>query len=111
MRFAGDIPEGWGAQLMRTTVDYLIDGATDAATQTEPSAHTGEALTLAVSCVGRRLVMGGRVDEEAEACVTILGSRTTVRGFYSYGEISPVDGFAGLHNQTMTLTTLTETPR
>jgi len=110
MRFAGDIPTGRSAQLMRTTIDRLVDGAQSAATSSLiPSQRAGEdVLALAVSCVGRRLVLGERADEEIEACADALGSGTTLRGFYSYGEIAPWEGFAGLHNQTMTLTTISE---
>lgn len=109
MRFAGDMPEGWSAQMMRTTIDRLVDGASDAAEQAhQPSAEVGDSLALAVSCVGRRLVLGDRAEEELEACLDALGSRTALRGFYSYGEISPADGYVGLHNQTMTLTTISE---
>lgn len=113
MQFAGDIPTGWDAQLMRTTVDRLVGGACSAAMATHiaglpPATDT---LTLAVSCVGRRLVMGSRTEEEVEACLDELGERTVLCGFYSYGEISPVDGFASLHNQTMTLTTIAELPQ
>lgn len=108
MRFAGDIPQGWNAQLMRTTFDRLIDGAVQAASEGAQHDSEGETLAIAVSCVGRRLVMGDRVEDEAEACQDVLGPDVTLRGFYSYGEISPVEGFVGLHNQTMTLTTLSE---
>lgn len=115
MQFAGDIPAGWDAQLMRTTVDRLIEGASNAAETSRIGGEPGMpaangTLALAVSCVGRRLVMGSRTEEEAEACLEALGAGAVLTGFYSYGEISPVDGYASLHNQTMTLTTLTETP-
>ncbi|NQU37768.1 MAG: FIST C-terminal domain-containing protein [Actinobacteria bacterium] len=110
MRFAGDVPTGWGAQLMRTTIDRLVDGAQSAATGSLIPAPRDRAdvLALAVSCVGRRLVLGERADEEIEACADVLGSGTTLRGFYSYGEIVPSDGFVGLHNQTMTVTVISE---
>jgi len=110
MRFAGDVPAGWSAQLMRTTIDRLVDGAQSAATSSLiPTQRADEdVLALAVSCVGRRLVLGERADEEIEACADVFGPGTTLRGFYSYGEIVPWDGFVGLHNQTMTLTTITE---
>jgi len=115
MQFAGDIPEGWSAQLMRTTVDRLVEGASAAALASRidrddgNDGDDGDTVALAVSCVGRRLVMGSRSEEEAEACVEALGD-VLLAGFYAYGEISPIEGFASLHNQTMTLTTLTEGP-
>jgi hypothetical protein len=39
-----------------------------------------------------------------------VGARASVAGFYSYGEISPFAQVAAceLHNQTMTITTLTK---
>jgi len=40
----------------------------------------------------------------------VMGDETKIIGFYSYGEISPLnDGFnCDLHNQTMTITTFNE---
>ena len=68
-------------------------------------------LALLVSCVGRKLVMGGRVEEEIEAVGNVFGRDAVLAGFYSNGEISPVAGFAAckLHNQTMTVTLIAET--
>jgi len=109
MTFAGDVPEGWTARLMRTTVDRLVDGAHAAGVMSMIEVpQTDSQLALAVSCVGRRLVMGTRTDEEVEATLEALGPDTTLVGFYSYGEIAPSDGFCSLHNQTMTVTTIRE---
>jgi hypothetical protein len=59
--------------------------------------------------VGRRLVLGSRTEEEIEATLEVLPKGTQQIGFYSYGEISPYTaGTCDLHNQTMTLTTLSE---
>ena len=44
---------------------------------------------LAVSCVGRRLVLGQRVEEETAATLEALPAGSSQIGFYSYGEISP----------------------
>jgi len=108
MTFAGDIPEGSTARLMRSSEESLIEGAETAAQQTNTSIEN-QSLTLAISCVGRRLVMGENCEEEIEATKDVLGQKNTQIGFYSYGELAPT-GFApcGLHNQTMTLTTITE---
>jgi len=113
MTFAGDIPQGVYAQLMRANFDRLIQGASDAATLTKnghgnnhPETPT---LSIAISCVGRRLVLGERTEEETEATLDILPQGSRQIGFYSYGEISPYEsGTCDLHNQTMTLTTITE---
>jgi hypothetical protein len=113
MTFAGDIPQGMYAQLMRTNFDRLIQGASDAATLTTNSLKErlpdGPTLSIAISCVGRRLVLGERSEEETEATLDILPQGSRQIGFYSYGEISPYEsGACDFHNQTMTLTTITE---
>ena len=113
MRFAGDIPTGSIVRLMRTTTDKLIDGAARAAELAHAGiSDTSSALTLCISCIGRRAVMRSRVDEELEE-VGRLSGHSTVVGFYGNGEIAPhVDGrelaAAVLHNQTMTVTTIAE---
>ncbi len=110
LTFAGDIPEGALAQLMKANFDRLVQGASEAATSTKLSTDGGpRTLAIAISCVGRRLVLGGRTEEEIEATLDVLPQGTQQIGFYSYGEISPyATGTCDLHNQTMTLTTLSE---
>ncbi len=108
---AGDIdPDGY-LRLMHASTDSLVDGAEQAAQALlADGALLGERLGLAVSCVGRKLVMGARVDEEVEAVLQVLGRDALMAGFYSNGEISPdLQGLTcHLHNQTMTLTLLAE---
>lgn len=71
--------------------------------------HRAPALSIAISCVGRRLVLGERTEEETEAALHVLPEGTQQIGFYSYGEISPhATGRCDLHNQTMTLTVVSE---
>ena len=110
MVFAGDIPEGYLAQLMKANFDRLVDGASHAAQQVwgrSPADHPQ--LAIAISCVGRRMVLGERTEEELEAACEIFPEGTRQIGFYSYGEISPfATGHCDLHNQTMTLTTISE---
>lgn len=113
MTFAGDLPEGVLAQLMRANFDRLIQGASEAATLTlhnqEQAGTSSPTLSIAISCVGRRLVLGERTEEEIEATLDILPNGSSQVGFYSYGEISPYASRAcDLHNQTMTVTTITE---
>jgi hypothetical protein len=104
-------PEGY-LRLMHAHTNDLVDGAEVAAKATIDGMPecSGQALGLLVSCVGRKLVMGGRVDEEVEAVQEILGDNTVLCGFYSNGEICP--GYqleaCSLHNQTMTITYLAE---
>ena len=109
LTFAGDVPTGKRAQLMQANFDRLIGGAEQAAQQAR-NGDLGPVLSIAISCVGRRLVLGDRTEEEVEATVAWLPPGSHQVGFYSYGEISPhSDGPCDLHNQTMTLTTICET--
>jgi hypothetical protein len=121
MTFAGDVPQGSSAQLMHSSLDRIVDGAEAAAASTalqdDTSQPNGTArqddadpvLAIAVSCVGRRLVLGRRTEDEIEAVLSALPARTELVGFYSYGELSPVAaGSCDLHNQTMTITTIAE---
>jgi hypothetical protein len=109
--FAGDMPQAGRARLMRANIDRLIDGATVAATQAVEPGDDDATPTLAitVSCVGRRLVLGERTEEEIEATLSACPKGTQQIGFYAYGELSPfASGGCQLHNQTMSLTTLAE---
>jgi hypothetical protein len=111
MTFAGDIPEGSHARLMKANFDRLIDAASGAATNTFTSFNGMQPeLALLISCVGRKLVLDQRVDEEVESVRDILGDKTAMTGFYSYGEISPLtkSNKCELHNQTMTITAFSE---
>jgi hypothetical protein len=108
MIFAGDVPTGHLARLMRGNFDNLVDGAGRAAEVA--AAVAGPCLGILVSCIGRKLLMGQRIAEEVEIVADVLGKNASLIGFYSYGEISP-HGFTGkceLHNQTMTITTISE---
>lgn len=117
LTFAGDVPEGSLAQLMKANFERLIDGAADAAKAAstsglDPVAGSGPAPELAVliSCVGRKLVLKQRTEEEVESVREVLGPSTALTGFYSYGEICPTapEADCELHNQTMTITTFRE---
>ena len=111
LTLAGDIDKDGYLRLMHASTDALVDGAEEAAQAVKLALeHPGQGLALLVSCVGRKLVMGGRVEEEVEAVADVLGQATVLTGFYSYGEISPFTGGVSckLHNQTMTITHLME---
>jgi hypothetical protein len=110
MTFAGDVPEGASVRLMRANFDRLVDGAELAALEAHSRLGRGASAAVLVSCVGRRLVLKQRVEDEIDGVRSVLGPETSIAGFYSYGEISPVADAAGceLHNQTMTITTLVE---
>lgn len=108
MTFAGDVPEGSLAQLMCANMDRLVEGAREAAVETATEAGQ-PVLAIAVSCVGRRLLLGKRTEDEIDAARSALPPEADLVGFYSYGEISSTTpGICDLHNQTMTITTIWE---
>jgi hypothetical protein len=110
--FAGDIPQGGTARLMRVNHLNLVEsGGLALAGAAQDASPQGPALCLAVSCVGRRLVLGEHTEEELEPASQRLPPGSAQVGFYSYGEISPAGGACSrLHNQTMTVSVLWERP-
>jgi hypothetical protein len=110
MVFAGDIPVDAKVRFMKANFDKLTAAAASAAQKTIVEENRKPDLALLVSCVGRKLVLGSRIEEEVEAVNELLGNKTTIAGFYSYGEISPFNagGACQLHNQTMTITSFYE---
>jgi hypothetical protein len=110
LTMAGDLPQGSLVSLMYADTDSLVDGAGEAAEEANFKNRRGNSATLLVSCVGRKIIMGGSVDEEVEAVVNAIGKNSVFAGFYSYGEICPFHqtGFSELHNQTMTITHIAE---
>jgi len=111
MTFAGDITQGMYARLMRADIDRLIEGASSAAkVASEAMQQHPTELAILISCVGRRLVLKQRTEEEVEAVRDIIGQGALMTGFYSYGEICPhgPSDESALHNQTMTVTTFSE---
>jgi len=111
LTLAGDVDANGYLRLMQASTDALVEGARRAAT----AAHRvdrpdSQGLAVLVSCVGRKLVMGARVDEEVEAVAEVYGAGTAIAGYYSNGEISPLfeSTQCQLHNQTMTVTRISE---
>ncbi len=109
--FAGDVPEGALARLMKTNVDHLLDGAGQAAQFANHHLQAGAEFALLISCYGRKMVLKQRCEEELEEVLQGLNLTLPLAGFYSYGEIAPDGQFqrCNLHNQTMTVTLWRET--
>jgi hypothetical protein len=109
MTFAGNLPEGSKVRFMKANFEKLIKASSTAA---EKSFNASKApdLALLISCVGRKLILQERTEDEVIAAKTIFGPETCITGFYSYGEISPFNSLTKceLHNQTMTITTFSE---
>lgn len=111
MTFAGDVPEGSHVQLMKANFEQLVEGAMAAAEKSLGGfEQQSPELAICISCVGRKLVLNQRIEEELEGVREVLGDNAVLAGFYSYGEIAPFKSGVecSLHNQTMTITTLAE---
>ncbi|MEL7362456.1 MAG: FIST C-terminal domain-containing protein, partial [Bacteroidota bacterium] len=81
----------------------------DAAEETRRTPNEAD-FALCISCVGRRIVLGQRIEDETEGVRALLGDNVALAGFYSYGELAPsrTGAACALHNQTMTITTFAE---
>lgn len=110
MILAGDIPENSKVQLMMTNVDNIANASERAAREALSLRTKKPELAMLVSCIGRKIVLDQRVEEEIEEVTQVIGDDIAVTGLYSYGEIAPFHGEIScqLHNQTMTVTLLSE---
>jgi len=110
MTFAGNLPEGSKVRFMKANFEKLINASATAAVNSFDKANHSPDLAVLISCVGRKLILQERTEDELIAAKQIFGDHTCITGFYSYGEISPFNPLSNceLHNQTMTITTFSE---
>ncbi|MGB7815617.1 MAG: FIST N-terminal domain-containing protein [Methylotenera sp.] len=114
LTFAGNVEEGETVRLCQTNHDRLVEGAGNAANLVMDGLNNNKTnqtgLAVCVSCVGRKGVMAEQVVDEVKLVQKILGSQTSITGFYSYGELAPRPNTTDsvLHNQTMTIGYLSE---
>ncbi len=111
LTFAGDIPQGSYVRLMKAGLEQLVEGASGAANICSQTMGMIPQFAILISCVGRKLVMKQRIEEEVEAIREQFGEKIPVTGFYSYGEICPAvvhQKQCEFHNQTMTITAFSE---
>jgi hypothetical protein len=110
MTFAGDVPEGSKVRFMKANLDKLSVAASDSANKALHTHSHKPDFTLIISCVGRKTILGPRIEEEVEAVKEIMGTNAVIAGFYSYGEIAPLETEVEcqLHNQSITVTSFYE---
>lgn len=110
LTLAGNMEIGSIVSLMHAGTDELADGARSAAARVlDNKAPDANSAAICVSCVGRKIVMGEDTEEELDA-IREHFKGTALAGFYSYGEICHHEDTnqPELHNQTMTITYITE---
>ncbi len=110
MILAGDVPEQSKVQLMMTNMDSIAAASETAAKRALEGRNKPPQLALLISCIGRKLVLDQRIEEEVEEVMSVIGEDIVISGMYSYGEIAPFYGERSckLHNQTMTITLISE---
>lgn len=108
--FAGNMPYGAFARMMKSDTDHLIQSVSAAAEATVKNILSKPDLAILISGAGRKTVLDTRIEEEVNTISRIYGKKTAITGFYSTAEISTATAGSKceLHNQTMTITTFSE---
>lgn len=107
---AGDMEVNQMICLMHATKDELVEGAEIAANKISDNIElTSEDAVICVSCVGRKILMGEDTEDELDVVRDAFPDQS-MTGFYSYGELSlsSQTNKVELHNQTMTITHISE---
>lgn len=103
------IQEGISISLMTANFNRLVEGAYQAAKHSWDGLEKREYFIIPVSCTGRKEIMSQRIEEELAALGEGLPPSRHLLGFYSNGEISPINGnTCTLQNHTMTITSIYE---
>ncbi len=86
------IPQGSRVTLTAGTRRDLIRGVENAARRAALylGDYTPKAL-LMFSCIGRSMVLGSHLGEEVSVVKKIVGSDVPIAGFYTFGEVGPID--------------------
>ena len=110
MNFGVTIAEGTDVAITSASRHQIIEAAQQAALQAKSTMGGAKPLLiLDFASVGRKFVLGPRSPEEIRAIRTIIGDHVPMIGFYTYGEIGPIDKrvnnlkLSKFHNQTTLL--------
>lgn len=101
---SGDVSEGTQLRMTRATKDDLIEAAVGASREVMDAMPEGR-VALLFDCAGRKLVLGARFKDEAAKALEVFGKIPKI-GFYTYGELSPVQGKTIHHDETFTVALL-----
>jgi len=111
IQFIGHFPDNAQVQLAEAGRSEILDAATSAASlalQRFPGERPE--LALAFSCTSRRQILGSRTCEECAALRSLAPPHVSRFGFYTYGEIGPMQpgGPTIYHNDTLVVLLLGE---
>ncbi|HMY19815.1 MAG TPA: FIST C-terminal domain-containing protein, partial [Polyangium sp.] len=99
--FGGDLPEGAEIRMTTATKTDVISGADDASARALTNLPRAS-IALVFDCMARKVLLGPRYREELNRTFEQLGDIPRI-GFYTYGELSPVQGVTMHHDETFTI--------
>ena len=92
---AAEIPEGSEVRLMIGSKEKAIEAAQDAARKLMKDFQEKGAtpkLVLMFNCIAREKLFAQKANDEIQAIMKIIGKDVPLLGFYTYGEIAPING-------------------
>lgn len=102
--FTGEIPEQANVQITYASCDHIVAATQDSIEQALER-YPGEtpAAVLLFSCAARRWLLGHRTKEEYELGQQLIEAAIPIFGFYTYGEIGPLEikGDTRYHQETL----------
>ena len=93
INYLGDIPQGAMVQITVADRGTILGGCRKSVEKAFSDYPHGKAPATALffSCAGRKILLGTHTGEEFGVVESVIGSQVPICGFYSYGEISPLD--------------------
>ncbi len=101
--FFAEVPLGATVQIVETNGDRIIESSPSSMLQAiEKYPGTTPTVALFFSCATRRNILGTQAEREYEVINSCLSQSLPGFGFYTYGEISPLENYPEtfLHHET-----------
>ncbi len=112
---AAEVPQGSEIQLMVGSKEEAIEAAKQAALQAVKDLNGAQpGAILIFNCIARNKLFGEDVGQEISAIHQAIGIQVPLAGFYTYGEIAPIQGSthaigacaSEFHNETVVVAVL-----
>jgi len=105
--FIGDIPEFSNIFILKGEQDSLLKYVKDSDWEFNPDTESPHSLTVIFSCIGRRVHMSDKSNEELNILSDRIGHTDRIIGVSSLGEIASNEtGLARLHSMSLVVTNL-----